>query len=261
MVYFGPEKLRPVFEETRKILEKDRKKLVEFLYSYKEVLDVFHKHLMLVSICSEGVFSLNVGYTPEEKFFFGISLSNPFLKTPSFYKLKDYFNEGLENLYISNFTKRSLPKITAGILKFPILTHFLALGGEKSLISKELFSEEVTGKNWLSFSKKVDDKTYEKFLDLNGKKYGFLRIFLTDDGVYFVGIGEENRNLYAEFFTFLKNKYMFQSGKYFPVSDLRNNVIGMFKIELNDLDAKWKYVESFVKDFEKFRDFLKGLGG
>ncbi|MBT1247256.1 MULTISPECIES: DUF4895 domain-containing protein [unclassified Thermosipho (in: thermotogales)] len=261
MVYFGPEKLRPLMNEVFSLLEEDKNVLIDFLYKFEDVLDVFHKHLILVTVGSNGIFFLNAGYNPDGKFFFGVSLSNPFLRTPSLYKM-EYFNEDFENLYINSFSTRKIPFMTTGILKFPIMTHFLALGGEKSLISKELFSEEVSGKSWLNFSKKVDDKTYDELLTLNGKKYHFLKTFLTDDGVYFIGVGEgEHRNLYAEFFSFLRNKYKFQPGKYFPISDMKDKVIGMFKVDLEDLKEKWKYVESFVEDFEKFRGFIKDLGG
>ncbi|MBO8160905.1 MAG: DUF4895 domain-containing protein [Thermosipho sp. (in: Bacteria)] len=263
MVYYGPEKLKKINEINEiSVVKKDN--LLKFLYDYKERLDVFHKHLILVSISSQNNFSLIVGYNPDGKIIYGVTISNPFERTPSLYKIKDYYDEQLANFYDTLFGSSKIPKIQAGILRFPIQTHFLAVGGDKSLVVKEMFYEEVTGKSWLNFAKKVDAKTYEKILKLSNGQINFLKTFVTDDGVYFVGINNgEYRNLYAEFFAVLRNKYGFSPGKFFPISGIKEKVVGMFKINLEDINNTiiMEKIELFVKDFLKFREFVKELGG
>lgn len=264
LVYFGPKKLEYIGSQLNDLISKDKEKLLAFLNSHKEKLDVFHKHLVLVVLSYKNTFSLSVGFNPEGKLFYGISISNPFLKTPSLYKMKDYSNEELENFYNMLFNLKDIPKVEVGILKFPIQTHFLILGGNKKLISKEMFSEEITGKTWLNFSKLINDETFEKVSNINGGKFGFLKMLLTDDGLYFFGIDEgKYRNLLAEFFTFLKEKYKLESGKYYPISEIKGQVIGSFIIKLGDIfnDKKWELLKKFINDFERFKGFLKELGG
>lgn len=264
MVYFGPEKLSYIGKKLENILSNDKEKLLDFLNSYKEKLDVFHKHLILVTVSSDNDFALSAGFNPEGKFFYGISITSPFLKSPSLYKIKDYVNEEFEALYNNIFNKSTISKIQAGIIRFPLQTHFLAVGGEKSLVSKEMFSEEITGKPWLNFAKIIDDDAYEKIMNINGKKIGFLKMSLTDDGIYFFGIiNDPHKNLYAEFFRFLKEKYKLPSGKYYPVMEIKDKVVGTFKLELEEIfsEEKWKILEKFIDDFEKFRRFVAQMGG
>ncbi|SHH29561.1 DUF4895 domain-containing protein [Thermosipho atlanticus] len=260
MVYYGPEKLKKICE----IDLPDEEYLIEFLYNYKEKLDVFHKHLILISIYLQNNFTLVVGSNPENKVIYGVTISNPFERTPSLYKIKDYYNEELANFYNTIFESSKIPKVQAGILRFPIQTHFLAVGGDKTLVSKEMFNEEVTGKPWLNFAKKVDNKMYEKIIELSNGHIDFLRSFVTDDGVYFVGLNDGDfRNLYAEFFSFLRNKYKFSPGKFFPISGVKEKVIGMFKIELEDINNAQIFdkINMFIEDFSKFKVFLRDIGG
>lgn len=87
---------------------------------------------------------------------------------------------------------------------------------------------------------------------------------LTDDGIYFFGIiNEQHKNLYAEFFRFLKEKYKLPSGKYYPVMEIKDKVVGTFKLELEEIfsEEKWKILEKFIDDFEKFRRFVAQMGG
>lgn len=260
MVYYGPEKLKKISE----ISLPQKEYLLEFLHSYKDKLDVFHKHLILISIYNQDNFALVIGSNPEGKIIYGVTLANPFERTTSLYKIKDFYDEALANFYDVIFKSSKIPKIQAGILKFPIQTHFLAVGGDKSLVSKEMFNEEVTGKTWLNFAKKVDDELFEKINTLSNGQIDFLKSFVTDDGVYFVGIGSGKfRNLYAEFFSVLRNKYGFLPGKFFPISGIKEKVVGMFKIELNDItnEKVFEKINNFVKDFNKFKRLVDELGG
>ena len=260
MVYYGPEKLKKICEVS---LPK-KGFLLEFLHSYKDKLDVFHKHLILVSVYSPNNFVVVVGANPDGKVIYGVTISNPFEKTPSLYKIKDFYDEELANLYDVIFSSSKIPKMQAGILRFPIQTHFLAVGGDKSLVSKEMFNEEVSGKTWLNFAKKIDDKLYNKIKELSNGQIDFLKSFITDDGIYFVGISSGRyRNLYAEFFSILRNKYGFLPGKFFPISGIKEKVVGMFKIELDEIndDKIFKKISNFVEDFHKFKMFVSDLGG
>lgn len=260
MVYYGPEKLKKISE----ISLPKKEFLLEFLHSYKDKLDVFHKHLILVSVYSPNNFVLVVGVNPNGKIIYGITISNPFEKTPSLYMLKDFYDEGLANFYDVVLSNSRIPKMQAGILRFPIQTHFLAIGGDKSFVSKEMFNEEVTGKTWLNFAKKIDDKIYDKIIKLSNGQIDFLKSFITDDGIYFVGINDGKfRNLYAEFFSILRKKYGFLPGKFFPISGIKEKVVGMFKIELDEVnnDKVFEKINKFVNDFNKFKMFVSDLGG
>ncbi|QTA37162.1 DUF4895 domain-containing protein [Thermosipho ferrireducens] len=262
MIYIGPDKLKRI-KEIPELLSNKKELLIKFLFKHKEKLDAFHKHVILISVKSPPNFSMICGYNHEEKPFFGITFSDPFERTPSLYKMENFYNEDLGNFYNSIFNLSKLPHFQCGILKFPVQTHFIAIGGDETLIKKELFSEELTGKKWMSFAKNVTDDFYEDLVKYSNGKVGFLKTLLTDDGLYFVGINKEMEfaSLYAEFFSLLRNKYKFLPGKFAQISSLKEQIIGVFKIELDEILNK-KYdlsVRNFITDFEKFRKFVKNM--
>jgi len=267
-VYVGPSKYEYI-----KDIEFDTSELIQFLESKKERLDVYHRHVAVVTchineLTSEAEqnskfpFYLSFIVTTSNEKIVGISISPPMSRTPAIYKLNEFkTKEHFEQKFIEISGLKEQPTCQCGILKLPLKTRFVAISGNEEFLKKELFSEKVMGVESLSFSNKVDDKILELLERYRSGWYKICRTAITDDGINFFVIDkklpDEFKPLFSEVIALLRKKYNFQPAKYFPITE---KVLGSFNAELSLLFSQEPFtqVDKLLSDYEKIKkDLMK----
>ncbi|MEJ5258015.1 MAG: DUF4895 domain-containing protein [Fervidobacterium sp.] len=267
-MYVGPSKYEYI-----KDIEFDTSELIQFLESKKERLDVYHRHVAVVTCHINELspenehdnkfpFYLNFIVTTSNEKIVGISISPPMTRTPAIYRMSEFkTKERFEQKFINLSGSKTQPVCQCGILKLPLKTRFIAISGNEEFLRKELFSEKVMGVESFSFSSKVDDKILEQLEKYKNGWYKLCRTVITDDGINFFIIDrklpDEFKPLFSEVVALLRKKYNFQPAKYFPINE---KVLGSFNAELNLLFSQEPFaqVDKLLADYEKIKkDILK----
>lgn len=259
-MYVGPER----FKKLEKI-DFDTSELVEFLESKKERLDVYHRHVAVVSChlnhtehFSSFPFYINFIVTPSNEKIVGISISLPMSLTPAIYKMnelakKDEFIK-LCGEIIGNSNEQWVCQ--CGIMKLPLKTRFIAVAGNDGFLNKEMFSEKVFGTESFSFAKRVDEKVLEFLGKYKDGKYKICKTIINDEGINFFVVDkkvtDEFRPLYSEVISLLRKKYNLAPAKYYPISE---RVIGSFTLEFETIfsNAPFERVDRLLEDYEKIK--------
>ncbi len=254
-IFYGPNSLKRKLEIDITTISDE---LIHFLESKKERLDVYHRHMAVVT-CN-GIldgFTLNLMITTSKEKIVGLSLSNPFTRTTAIYKM----NEIPENIhkFVEEISEINYPKIEIGIVKLPIRTKFLSLYGGSQFLKKEIFSESIKGEEYFGFSKKVDDNIYEKFKLLRSGSFEQFKTYINDDGInVFVldkSLDQDYIPLFSELLTVLRKKYNLKPAKYFNIQE---KILTSILIDLEEIfnDEPLKKVNELVSQYESIKSFV-----
>ena len=263
-MYIGPEE----FEKIQSI-DFDSSELINFLESKRERLDVYHRHVAVVT-CYAKEHDNNVSGTIRNKKFpffvnfivttsneklVGISLSQPMSLSPAIYKLQEITKADEFKQIFQNLTNEQC-NIQCGIIKLPLKTRFIAIVGPEEFLKKELYSEKILGNESLSFAQKVDDMILERLLKYKDDNYKICKTIINDDGINFFvidkSVPDEFRPLLSEVVSLLRKKHNLQPAKYFSITE---KVIGSFVLEFNSIFSEklFTQVDELIEEYEKIK--------
>lgn len=267
-MYIGPEN----FGKMQK-LDFSTNELFEFLESKKERLDVYHRHVAVVTCFSAEYkekimsnvnnqkkfpFFLNFIVTPSNEKLIGVSISNPLSLTPSIYKLnKLNTEEEFKDLFYKISGEQCL--VHCGIIKLPFKSKFIALSGPEEFLKKEIYSEKVLGYDSFSFAQKIDEKIYEFLEKYKDGFYKNCKTIINEDGINFFvldkKLGDEFRPLLSEVISLLRRKHNLFPAKYVQIAD---KIIGSFVLELQYIFSNdpFSKVDKLIQEYETIRDSL-----
>lgn len=270
-MYIGPEKYRIM--ET---LNFDSSELISFLESKKERLDVYHRHVAVVTCYSNysqsvyvdssnssrekkcSNFYLNFIVTPSNEKLIGLSISQPMLKSPAIYKLQDLKNaEQFSDIYYKLFTEAC--SLQCGIIKLPMKTRFIAISGEESFLNKEIYREKVMNTESFSFAQRVNDAVLERLEKYKDGTFDMCRVIINDEGVNFFVLDKSLRDdhvpLYSEVISLLRKKYALTPAKFFPVNE---KIIGSFVLTFDSIfsDELFTQVSKLLKEYSMIKENL-----
>jgi len=256
-MYVGPEKFR-ILES----IDFDISELIAFLESKKERLDVYHRHVAVVSCHvnekSQFPFYVNFAVTPSGEKIVGISISQPMASTPAIYKLNDISRKDEFIRLFSAITHLTNEQgnCQCGIMKLPLKTRFIAVSGNEEFLRKEMFSEKVLGIESFSFAKRVDDKVLEFLEKYKDGNYKMCKTVINDEGINFFvidkRISDDFRPLYSEVISLLRKKHNLPPAKYYPISE---RVIGSFTLEFEAIfsSSPFERVDRLLEEYEKIK--------
>ncbi|WP_241498751.1 DUF4895 domain-containing protein [Fervidobacterium thailandense] len=244
----------------------DNSELLEFLESKKERLDVYHRHVAVVT-CSPNPnqehktapFFLNFLTTPLGDKVVGLSISNPLQRSPVIYKLQELKNHEIYSNTFEQLFKGNTCNVQCGILKLPLKTRFVALAGSSGFLEKEIFSEKVLGHEAFSFAQKVDDNIIERIERYKFGNFGKCITVITDDGIYFFVVDktvrDEHRALFSEIVSLLRKKHNLDAAKYYPIQE---RIIGSFVLDFNTIFSEEPFlkVSQLMEEYERIKMFI-----
>ncbi|QAV33452.1 protein of unknown function [Fervidobacterium changbaicum] len=259
-MYVGPEKFKKL-----ESIDFDSSELIAFLESKKERLDVYHRHVAVVSChlnhtehFSNFPFYFNFIVTPSNEKVVGISISLPMSLTPAIYKMNDFGKKEefirLCGELIGNTNEQWICQ--CGIMKLPLKTRFVAVAGDETFLNKEMFSEKVFGAESFSFAKRVNGRVLEFLEKYKDGQYKICRTIINDEGINFFVVDkkvpDEFRALYSEVISLLRKKYGLSPAKYYPISE---RVIGSFTLEFETMfsNAPFERVDRLLEDYERIK--------
>ncbi|GEM_PF-419292 len=260
-LYIGPSRYR-ILES----VDFGNSELLEFLESKKERLDVYHRHVAVVT-CSPNPnqehktapFFLNFLTTPSGDKVVGLSISNPLQRSPVIYKLQELRNSATYLHVFEQIFKGLSCNLQCGIVKLPLKTRFVALAGTDSFLEKEIFSEKVLGHEAFSFAQKVDDVIIERIERYKFGSFGKCITAITDDGIYFFvvdkTIRDEHRTLFSEIVSLLRKKHNFEAAKYYPIQE---RIIGSFVLDFNAIFSEEPFlkVSQLLEEYERIKALI-----
>ncbi|WP_448377303.1 DUF4895 domain-containing protein [Fervidobacterium sp.] len=256
-MYVGPEKFRKLEN-----IDFDASELLTFLESKKERLDVYHRHVAVVSCHvnekNHFPFYLNFAITPSGEKIVGLSISQPMSCTPAIYKLNEISKKEEFIKLFSTIAHLSNEQINCqcGIMKLPLKTRFIAVAGNEEFLKKEMFSEKVFGTESFSFAKRVDDRVLEFLEKYKDGHYKICRTIINDEGINFFvvdkKISDEFRPLYSEVISLLRKKYNLSPAKYYPISE---RIVGSFTLDFETIfsSAPFERVDRLLEEYENIK--------
>ncbi|MCX7653995.1 MAG: DUF4895 domain-containing protein [Fervidobacterium sp.] len=268
-MYIGPLELKSI-----ESVDFDSTELLNFLESKKESLDVYHRHVAVVSCYRKEhdknttvniyqrkfPFFMNFIVTTSNEKLIGISLSQPMALSPAIYKTQE--------LRSFEYFKRTFEMITneqcnlqCGIIKLPFKTKFIGVSGPEEFLKKEIYSEKILGYESFSFASKVDSELFQRIEKYKDGVYKICKTVINDDGINFFIIDktvmDEFRPLLSEIVSLLRKKHNLMPAKYFSISE---KIVGSFVLELNNLFSAQPFtqVDKFLEEYEKIKlDIMK----
>ncbi|HON04547.1 MAG TPA: DUF4895 domain-containing protein [Fervidobacterium sp.] len=270
-MYIGPEKYRIM--ET---LDFDSSELIAFLENKKERLDVYHRHVAVVTCygnysqstyidsSSSGKekrsnnFYLNFIVTPSNEKLVGLSISQPMLKSPAIYKLQDLKSAGqFSDTYYRLFAETCA--LQCGIIKLPMKTRFIAINGDESFLNKEIYREKVMNTESFSFAQRVNDAILERLEKYKDGTFDMCRVIINDEGINFFVVDKSLRDdhvpLYSEVISLLRKKYALTPARFFPVNE---KVIGSFVLGFDSIfsDELFTQVSKLLREYSMIKENL-----
>lgn len=265
-MYFGPEKYKSIEK-----IEFDSSELLNFLESKKDRLDVYHRHVAVVTCYSNEhseinptesqkkfPFFMNFLVTPSNEKLIGLSISNPMSTNPAIYKLQKIKDEENFKEKFKNFTNENC-NLQCGIIKLPLKTRFVAISGPDEFLKKEIFSEKVLGTESFSFAQKVDEKIIERLEKYKEGKFKICKTIINDEGINFFvidkSVSDEFRPLLSEVISLLRKKHNLCPAKYFALNE---KVIGSFTLDFNTIFSENPFVqvEKLIEEYEMIKKDL-----
>ncbi|ABS61303.1 DUF4895 domain-containing protein [Fervidobacterium nodosum] len=265
-MYFGPEKYKSIEK-----IEFNSSELLNFLESKKDRLDVYHRHVAVVTCYSNEhseinptesqkkfPFFMNLLVTPSNEKLIGLSISNPMSTNPAIYKLQKMKDEENFKEKFKNFTNENC-NLQCGIIKLPLKTRFVAIAGSDEFLKKEIFSEKVLGTESFSFAQKVDEKIIERLEKYKEGKFKICKTIINDEGINFFvidrSVSDEFRPLLSEVVSLLRKKHNLSPAKYFALNE---KVIGSFTLDFNTIFSENPFVqvEKLIEEYEMIKKDL-----
>ena len=260
----GAEKICEKLELVREKLDFLKEEALEFLRSYSERIDSYHRAGVLFSISSHFpvVFTvMNDGETLA-----AVTLSDPFSRSPSPYRMEVGHPEVLE--VVEEIFGWEVHGMKAGIFEFPPKTRFLAVVGSESWMKKITFQEKLKGEEILSFAEKIDDEKFEileKFM--NSRIRDGVHSSIDDDGLHLTFFAPEwikdaHIPLLSEMAKVLRAELGLRVSRYSKVA----RVGKVFTVVTLPIESAWsgeaeKVAEEFLNRLMSgYEGFLKGAG-
>ena len=260
----GAEKICEKLELVREKLDFLKEEALEFLRSYSERIDSYHRAGLLFSISSRFpvVFAvMNDGGTLA-----ALTLSDPFSRSPSPYRMEVKHPEVSE--VVKEIFGWEVHGIKAGIFEFPPKTRFLSVVGPDSWIKKINFQEKLKGEEILSFAEKIDDEKLEiieKFMNSNVRDG--VHSTIDDDGLHLTffapdWVEDSHIPLLSEMAKVLRAELKLKVSRYSKVA----RVGKVFTVVTLPIESAWtgeaeRVAEEFLKRLMNgYEGFLKGAG-
>ncbi|MGB4755771.1 MAG: DUF4895 domain-containing protein [Fervidobacterium sp.] len=270
-MYTGPEKYRTI-----EAFDFDSSELIDFLESKREKLDVYHRHVAVVTCYSNysqsiytdsskknserksSSFFLNFLVTPSNEKLIGLSISQPMLRSPAIYKLQNLKNaEQFSDIYYRLFAETC--GLQCGIIKLPLKTRFVAITGNDIFLSKEIFREKVMNIESFAFAQRVNDVILERLEKYKDGTFDICRVIINDEGINFFvvdkSLREDHIPLYSEVISLLRKKYALTPAKFFPVNE---RIIGSFVLDFDSIfsDELFTQVSKLLKEYSIIKENL-----
>jgi hypothetical protein len=257
-MYLGPEKYKNIEQ-----FDFDSLELLNFLEGKRERLDVYHRHVAVVTCYSSEYnnldaftkkkfpFFMNFVVTSSNEKLIGLSISQPMATTPAIYKFSELTNaEQFKNAF-EKLTGEQC-NLQCGIIKLPFKTRFVAVTGPDEFLKKEIFSEKVVGVESFSFAQRVDEKVIERLERYKDGTFKICRTFINDEGINFFiideSIGDEFRPLLSEIISLLRKKHNLKPAKYFSINE---KVLGSFVLDFDSIfSGNFVQVEKLIEQYE-----------
>ncbi|MEN3041789.1 MAG: DUF4895 domain-containing protein [Fervidobacterium sp.] len=268
-MYIGPLELKGI-----ESVDFDSTELLNFLESKKERLDVYHRHVAVVSCYRKEhdknatvniyqrkfPFFMNFMVTTSNEKLIGISLSQPMALSPAIYKIQDLKSfDHFKNIF-EMFANEQC-NLQCGIIKLPFKTKFIAISGPGEFLRKEIYSEKILGYESFSFASKVNDEILQRIEKYKDGVYKICKTIINDDGINFFVIDksvlDEFRPLLSEVVSLLRKKHNLMPAKYFSISE---KIVGSFVLDINSLFSAQPFtqVDKFLEEYEKIKlDIMK----
>lgn len=267
-MYIGPQNLKKIEE-----FNFNGNELLEFLESKRDRLDVYHRHVAVVTCFISDLkdkaidvtysqkkfpFFLNFIITPSNEKLIGVSISSPFSTTPVIYKLNDLKNsKEFQDLFYGLSGQNCT--FQCGVMKLPLKSRFIAISGSEEFLKKEIYSEKILNYESFSFAQKIDEKTCEFLEKYKDGVYKNCKTIINEDGInFFVSdkrLSEEFRPLFSEVISLLRRKYNLSPAKYVQIAD---KIIGSFVLELRYIFSNdpFSKVDQLIKDYESIKESI-----
>jgi hypothetical protein len=210
----------------------------EQLEFYKEKLDQYHKHVLLSTVGAENNFYVFSFVDSSKRRVVGVSIANPFEKNLFIYN-SDLEPSCLKEVYFELFEKA--PQfMRSGIIRLPFQSRVLSVVGDDDLLEKEILKEKVYGSENLSFAKKIDQRIFDRFCELNAKEIDFARIyFLSDYAVCILVLPDDIDTQYAPLLSEISRIYRKRYGAVYQGNFGKfkrfSSILTAFVIEYNEI--------------------------
>jgi hypothetical protein len=260
----GPKNLANKLEDLREKMNFLREKSLKFLEENSKRIDSFHRASVIHSIASD--FTLVYIVLSDGETLSGITLSDPFTRSPSPYRINVYIEE-IERV-VGEIFGWKVYEVKSGVFEFPPKTKFISIVGSDKWIKKEIFQEKLKGIEYLSFAEKMNEEIFEKIRKLTGEslvKHTHFRI--DDDGIHLTffapeGVKETHIPLLSEMAKVIRTEMKLPVSKYSKIAK-KGKVLVVITLPV---DFLWKGDPvSIAENFEKrlldgYEWFLKGAG-
>ena len=260
----GIESLNRKLEELGEKLQFLKEPSMEFLNSYKDRVDRLYRAVVLFSFSSD--VNASVAFNMEGDVVLSATLSDPFVKSPSPYRMKIPDEKRLIEIFEKVFG-RTPAEVKAGIFEFPPKTKFLAFIAPDKFANKLLFQEEIKGIKYISFAKDIDENFWKRLEEINGKYITEGSFSIVDDeGVHIAMLAPKDVEilyipLLSEMAKLIREKLGLRPAKLSKMPRIREKILITFSLSLESLsDSNPKEISM---DFEKrlkegFDSFIRG---
>jgi len=260
----GIEGLNEKLEELGEKLQFLKEPSIEFLDNYKDRIDKLYRAVVLFSFPSD--VNVSVAFNIEGDMILSATLSDPFVKSPSPYRMKVPYEKRLLEIFEEVFGKTAT-EVKAGIFEFPPKTKFLAFIAPDKFGNKLLFQEEIKGVKYISFAKNVDEKFWEKLEEVNGKYITEGSFSIVDDeGVHIAILAPKDIDiscipLLSEMAKLIREKLELKPAKFSKMPRLKDKVLMTVSLPIENLlesDPKRIAMDFEERLKEGFDGFTRG---
>jgi len=250
LVNLGPSE---VLNQLKNVFERiDAKEFLSHMEAFKEKLDQYHRHVVLLSTGNPDNFHLFVAVDHLGRRTVGVSIVNPFEKNLPIYSLQ--LRVKLDDVYEKIFSIQ--PNFhKCGIVRLPLNFKMVCGLGDEDFLAKEIFKEKVYGERKLSFAEFVNDSIYKRLVSLNNSSIDLVTIRLLDEGILclFKAPNEVDRShvpLLAEMAQLLKSKYKFACEAKYKSITSTSPILTSLCIEYDKFLAGFD-VQAFCHEFSR----------
>ena len=260
----GIESLNKKLEELGEKLQFLREPSMEFLNSYKDRIDKLYRAVVLFSFPSD--VNASVAFNTEGDIILSVTLSDPFVKSPSPYRMQLADEKKLLEIFEEVFGKTPA-EVKAGIFEFPPKTKFLAFIAPDKFANKLIFQEEIKGVKYISFAKDVDENFWKKLEEINGKYITEGSFSIVDDeGIHIAMLAPKDVEvlyipLLSEMAKLIREKLELKPAKFSKMPRIKDKILITFSLPLESLSES--NPKEIAVDFEKrlkegFNSFIRG---
>ena len=260
----GPESVCEKLEELSRRFEFAKEPSIEFLLNHKDRVEDLHRVALVHSIKSD--MQIVVSFFSEGQIAAGITLSDPFSRSPSPYRMS--VDPQIVSKLVGEIFGWGVSEIRSGIFEFPPRVKFLAVIGPDIWMKKELFQEKIKGDEKLSFAERIDEEVFERILNLKKSSYlDGINVFIDDEGIHIAfsapdGIDNKRIPLLSEMAKLVREKFGVKTSIFSKVSKGKR----VFATATFSLENLWKEdplsdaKEMMNRILDGYRAFLREAG-